>query len=230
MAPLSASSRSPSLLLALGDSVPAGSACACRPYPVLTARDVSAATHRRTRVSNEAVGGYTTEDVLQQLEPGSAVADSVRNANAVMIEVGANDVAHSDACGNDVACYQPEVTAMGDNLGAIVARVRELNPTPELPIVLLDYWSVWLGGDYAQQQGDAYVSAAKSLTGMVNDRIGSVATSTKSGSVDLRRAFRGPSDRWDETNLLARDGEHPNARGHHRIAGAVRRTIRVGRA
>ena len=40
-------------------------------------------------------------------------------------------------------------------------------------------------------------------------------------SVDLRTAFRGPDDAWDETHLLAPDGDHPNAAGHQRIAEAV---------
>jgi hypothetical protein len=30
-------------------------------------------------------------------------------------------------------------------------------------VVLLDYWSVWLGGQYAAAHRDAYVAAAKTM-------------------------------------------------------------------
>ena len=88
-------------------------------------------------------------------------------------------------------------------------------------MVLLDYWSVWLGGEYATAQGQAYVDAATAVTTSVNDTIHAVARATGSSYVDLRTAFRGPDDAWDETHLLAPDGEHPNAAGHERIAEAV---------
>ena len=92
-------------------------------------------------------------------------------------------------------------------------------------MVLLDYWSVWLGGQYAAEQGQAYVDAATAVTTSVNDTIRTIAGSTGSVSVDLRTAFRGPDDTWDETHLLAPDGDHPNAAGHQRIAEAVAQAV-----
>jgi len=88
----------------------------------------------------------------------------VRKADVVEIEVGANDVAYSGSCGTAVACYQPMIPAMHQNLAEIVARVRELTEGHPVLLVLVDYWSVWLGGQYAEARGPAYVDAAEAVT------------------------------------------------------------------
>lgn len=86
---------------------------------------------------------------------------------------------------------------------------------------MLDYWSVWLGGQYAQERGEAYVAAAAAVTNDVDTAIKRVASQTGSGYVDLRAAFKGPDYSYDETHYLAGDGDHPNAAGHQKIASAV---------
>src|SRR5262252_1814278 len=47
-------------VVALGDSVPHGTACNCTPYPQLTATDLSASTKKKILAENDAVGGATT--------------------------------------------------------------------------------------------------------------------------------------------------------------------------
>jgi hypothetical protein len=58
--------------------------------------------------TNDAVAGYTTGDVLRQLD-----------------SLGANDVAYSKSCGADVGCYAPRVPTIEQNLDAIVSRHDE---------------------------------------------------------------------------------------------------------
>ena len=206
---------------ALGDSVPHGTSCDCTPYPELTGAELTAPPDRTVTVTNDAVGGYTTADVLAQLESNAPVIDHVRTADVVEIEIGANDVAYSSTCGTSVACYQPTLPVVEKNLAEIVARVHDLTAGHQVLVVLLDYWSVWLGGQYAAAQGDAYVTAATDVTDQVNALIKATASTTSSAYVDLRAAFKGPDYTYDETHYLAPDGDHPNAAGHQQIAAAT---------
>jgi lysophospholipase L1-like esterase len=208
-------------LVALGDSVPAGTGCDCTPYPELSASELSPSGGPEVAVTNDAVAGFTTSDVLEQLDTASEVVlDDIRAADLIELQVGANDVAYSTTCGPDAACYLPEVPAIEANLRAIVARLHELASHP-VGVVLLDYWSVWLGGQYAAQQGPAYVAAADTVTGQVNAAVRDVASRTPSAYVDLKAAFKGPDYAYDETTYLAPDGDHPNAAGHQQIAAAL---------
>ena len=171
--------------------------------------------------TNDAVGGFTTADVLTQLRSDDDVISQVSKASVVEIEVGANDVAYSGSCGTSVVCYQPRIRSTQQNLDEIVARVRDLTAGRPVLLVLLDYWSVWLGGQYAEARGPAYVDAAEEVTDQVNNVIKTTAANSGAAYVDLRAAFKGPNYAYDETRYLASDGDHPNPAGHEQIAAAV---------
>jgi lysophospholipase L1-like esterase len=205
--------------------VPHGTNCGCTPYPQLTASGLATTTGQKLTAANDAVGGYTTSDVLHQLRSDTAVIDRVRTADVVEIEVGANDVAYSASCGTNTDCYAAKIPAIQTNLAAIVARVHELTSTHKVLVVLLDYWSVWLGGRYAAAKGEAYVDAAATATDDVDTTIKSTAAMTESAYVDLRAAFKGPDYAYDETHYLSNDGDHPNAAGHQQIADATEAVI-----
>lgn len=212
-------------IVAVGDSVPRGSNCDCRPYPPLSADGLTASTGQTVTATNDSVAGTTTSGVLKQLNSDTAVIDHVRKADAIEIEVGANDVGYSSSCGSTVSCYAPKIPTIEKNLDAIVARVHQLTAGHKILVVLLDYWSVWLGGQYAAARGTAYVNAAAEVTDQVNTVIKSTAAQTGSAYVDLRAAFKGPDYTYDETHYLSSDGDHPNAAGHQQIATATESVI-----
>ena len=213
-------------IVALGDSVPSGYHCNCTPYPQLSASGLVTTTGQTITATNDAVAGSTTSNVLEQLSSDSTVIDHVKKADAVEINVGANDVPYNGkSCGNSVACYAPLVTSMQKNLASIASRVHDLTSGHKALVVLLDYWSIWLGGTYARQKGHDYVSAARQMTAQVDAAIKATANQSGAAYVSERRAFTGPSFGFIESHYLATDGEHPNAKGHQAIATATEAAI-----
>jgi acyl-CoA thioesterase I len=213
-------------IVALGDSVPSGYNCNCTAYPALSATGLTATTGQTVTATNDAVAGHTTTDVLQQVNSDDSVIDHVRNADAVEINVGANDIPfNTNSCGTSVECYEPLVSHVQKNLAAIVSRVDQLTSGRKVLVVLLDYWSIWLGGTYARDRGHAYVSAARMMTAQVDTAIKTTATQSGSAYVSERDAFKGPSFGYIESHYLASDGEHPNAAGHQAIATATETEI-----
>ena len=216
-----------SAITTLGDSVPSGAACKCTPYPQLTAANIARVTGHAVRSFNDSVAGFVSGDVIRQLQHDETAIRDVEKSDAVMIEVGANDIAFSSSCGTDISCYVSKLPKVTSNITNIVARVRRLTAGRHITVVLLDYWSVWLGGRYARARGPVYVGAARAVTLAFGTATRTIALDTGSVYVDLRTAFRGPDDDRDETKLLAGDGDHPNAEGHERIADAIVRTLQT---
>src|SRR4051812_35103984 len=214
-------------IVALGDSVPYGTACGCTPYPQLTGAGLSEDPGPRTLTINDSRPGYTTSDVLEQLQSDHTVRTHIGEAEALLVEVGANDVQYSATCGVDAHCYDGAVTAMSQRLQQIVTRISQLTAGHRLLVVLLDYWSVWLGGQYAAARGASYVNAAAYVTDEVNTVVKARAEASQAQYVDLRKAFKGPDYAYDETHYLASDGDHPNAAGHQQIADATVAAIRA---
>ena len=135
-------------LTALGDSVPYGTECKCIPYPRLTAADISHVARHSVKQMNDSVPGYTSEDVMDQLVNNRAVMFHVAVSQAVLVEVGANDVHYSATCKTNVACYDRRLPRLQHNLTAIAHRIDHLT-AGRVTLIMLDYWNVWLGGKYA---------------------------------------------------------------------------------
>lgn len=201
------------VLVALGDSVPAGTACACLPFPVRAARALGP-----TAVARDlARAGEDTPGLIAQLdEPGTTAV--LRRARAVTVTIGANDFdedsADDDRCGDPSACWADELAALRTSVPELLSRLDRL-VRPGVPVVVTGYWNVFRDGAVAAARGAAYVRSSAALTDVVNDVLAGAAHEAGAAYVDLAGPF---SRSGDVTALLADDGDHPNARGHRLIA------------
>lgn len=208
------------VVVALGDSVPAGTACNCSPYVDLVADAVASTQHARVTAVNLSVPGQTIGGLTSQLRSSSAAGELAR-ADVVLVTVGANDLEGEEQCTPDspTTCYagdlralQPAYVRMLDLLGATVS--------PRAKIVVTGYWNVFLDGAVATEKGATYVSNSRELTQAVNDVIAAAAETHSATYVDIFAPFKGAGDA-DDTALLAADGDHPDAAGHRVIAESI---------
>jgi lysophospholipase L1-like esterase len=194
-------------VVALGDSVPAGSACGCDPFP-----DLYAEAQHAVDV-NLAEPGYTTSDVIGQLPGDRSVLSS---AAEVLLMIGANDLAGAFD-GDDP--YAPAAARVKTNVVDIVTTIEKTN---RVPVIVLGYWNVVLDGQVAAREyGAAEVRDAQEATDLTNQALEEAATQTGAVYVSTVQAFHGDDGERDPTDLLAPDGDHPNAAGHAAIAALI---------
>jgi len=224
--PRAPATRGPYRVLALGDSVPAGSVCTCRPFPQIYGSLLRRRRATSVAVDNLAVGGLDTAGLIRQL--GRArYADSVRRSNVIVVTIGANDfgdhhrqVVDGRCGGGDTDCVADEVHALRAHLITVLTRIRALRGSGRTTVLVTGYWNVFQDGDVAVQQvGQTGLTASRRLTARANAVIQSVSRAEGTTYVDLFKAF----DRAGRslTSLLASDGDHPNADGHRLIAHAL---------
>lgn len=211
-------------VVALGDSVTAGTNCDCTSFPELYATGLEDREPVIVRLSDEGESGATSADLLAEL-PG--LKSELGQADTVLITIGANDfVDSSDAllglsCGgdDDLACTRTELTVLGQNLRAILAGIRVDRGGRPTTILVTGYWNVFEDGDVATHDyTGAGQAASVALTLAANEVIESSAVRSGARYVDLYAPFDGDSGERDPTRLLADDGDHPNAAGHQVIA------------
>ena len=207
-------SRAGPTVVAFGDSVPAGTACGCRPFPVLYARLLAPDGHS----VNLAKSGYTSADVRSQLATPVARA-AVRTADVLIVMIGANDIGDALGAGRGNTAYAKVADQVQRNVTAIVTTIRALRPAP---VLVIGYWNVAEDGDVGlADYGADGLADAISATTYVDDALVRAAAATGARYVDTTTAFKGGSGEEDPTDLLAPDGDHPNANGHRAIAAAA---------
>jgi len=209
----------PARLVVLGDSVAAGSACDCPGFGSVVAARQSAS------LTNEAAAGFTSADLLVQLQSPS-VDTALQSATAVVITIGANDFdaapANDPGCA-DLSCWATASTQLSTTLDQVMSRVDALVPSTAT-VVLTGYWNVFLDGAVGAAQGPTYVATSDALTRRVNSTVARVAAAHGNRYADTYTAFKGDGTR-DDTTLLAPDGDHPDTSGHRVIAAAVERAL-----
>jgi lysophospholipase L1-like esterase len=221
--------------LALGDSLAYGigaSDPASTGY-VAIVHDALAASQRYEEsgleLINLGVPGARSADLLipgGQLESALAEIEARRNDDepndieVISVDIGGNDllalVAPDSPCleGASVepcrAAFGEVLSAIDENLGEVVARLREA--APEAVIVVVDLYNPYSG------TGDPREPIAEVGVGQVNGVIGAVAAPSdlRITTASLFQLFAGRGNQW-----IAPDGIHPNDGGHRVIAEAV---------
>ena len=217
-----ATPMAPWTVLALGDSVPAGTACGCTPFPSLYANDVAELSGRSTTSVNLAQPGLTSAGLLAQLAPGSQASARVGQASVITVTIGANDFNYQPASScPQLACYAGQLAGMRANVANILRRVGAARAGTPTAVLVLGYWEVWEDGQVGADKGSDYMGVNDALTAAVNRDLAAVAAAATATYVDLQTTFhRSPGE--EDTDLLAPDGDHPNAAGHRAIAQTLR--------
>lgn len=221
-----AAAPTPHVVMALGDSVPSGARCNCRPFPQTYGALLSARTGEPVSVDNRAVGGLTTSGLLAQLHTPAFQA-AVRRADIFLVTIGANDfsdhhqqVVDGTCEAGDNDCVSDELTTMGEHLATALDIIRSLRGGQPTTLLVTGYWNVFQDGDVARRAyGESGLQASRQLTDRANAVIRSVAGSAGGQYVDIYQPFQ----RYGRaiTSLLAWDGDHPDAAGHRLIAHAL---------
>ena len=204
------------IVVTLGDSVPAGTACGCDPFPDRYARLLS--PHAVS--VNLAQPGNTSADVRTAVGDDAVRAD-LRRATIILIMVGANDLAAAFAGGRDDAAYEATAGQVETNVAATVDTVVQAHGTP-VTVLVLGYWNVVKDGAAGlAAYGAAGLASAHAATRYCDLALRRAAEQTGARYVPTTVAFRGDHRSRNPTNLLAPDGDHPNADGQEAIAEAV---------
>jgi lysophospholipase L1-like esterase len=211
------------VVVTLGDSVPAGAACGCDPFPDRYARLVSP-----TAVSvNLAQSGDTSADVLHEVADGDVRAD-LRRATVVLIMAGANDLAAAFDGGQDDGTYETSADQVEANVAATVDAVARAHGAP-VTVLVLGYWNVVKDGAVGlAAYGAAGLASAHAATRYCDLALQRAARQTGARYVPTTATFRGAHRTLDPTSLLAADGDHPNADGQQAIAEAVYAALPTG--
>jgi lysophospholipase L1-like esterase len=218
-------------VVGLGDSVTAGTACACQDFVRLYAAGLARRWHRVVHESNLGRGGLTSAGLLARLEGDPTVRSQVAAAEVVLVTIGANDLvpalhAWDEGSGQDQAtcggaCEDRDLDRVGRHVRDALREVRQLRGDRPTLVLVTTYWNVFEDGDVAAaDRGTEYLRWSDGLTRRLNEAIEQAARAENAVPVDLYAPFKADGRR-DPTPLLAGDGDHPNAAGHRLIASAL---------
>lgn len=210
-------------VVALGDSVPAGTACDCLGFVSDVAAALSAAAGRPAVTANLAEAGDTTTDVLTALDD-PATASAVDRADVVLVQIGANNLdddllSDPDCLHASAHCWDDPTAGVSRDLTRILAKVDAHLTRPGARVVVLGYWNVAVAGSVGRAHGSVYVQNSQRATAAINAAIRAAAASSGAVYIDTGAAF--DASELSETDLLAADGDHPNQLGHDVLATAV---------
>ena len=235
--PSSTLPRSALRIVGLGDSVTSGEHCACDDYVTGFGHLLQARDGVRVRVTDDGESGSTSDGLARELGSDKDLRTDVGRADVVVVTMGANDLApaltawRNGSC--PTRCSDPEIATMRVDLGRVLDTVQGLDPGrpggDHLRVLVTTYWNVFTDGrvaDKAERPG--YLAWSDDVTRRANAAIMQVAATHGATLVDLYAPFKGGGGA-DPTDLLAPDGDHPDAAGTALISRTVLAAYEAGR-
>jgi lysophospholipase L1-like esterase len=114
------------------------------------------------------------------------------------------------------------------DLGRVLDTVARLDGG-RARVLVTTYWNVFTDGDVARRaERPGYLAWSDALTRQANAAIAQVAATHGATLVDLYAPFKGDGS-TDPTDLLAADGDHPDAAGTALISRTVLAAYEAGR-
>ena len=234
--PSSTANRATLHVVGLGDSVTSGEHCDCDDYVTGFAKLLANRTGARVVAADDGESGSTSDGLADDLsghgKDDRLLQSDVAGAGVVVLTMGANDLGpaltawRSGSC--PASCYDPEVAQMETDLNRVLDRVRALNGG-HARVLVTTYWNVFTDGRVARKAERAgYLGWSDAVTRQANAAIVRVAAAHGATLVDLYGPFKGDGSQ-DPTDLLASDGDHPDAAGTAVISRAVLTAYEAGR-
>ncbi len=204
-------------IVALGDSITQGTGDPARGGYAARVADALRTRTREVLLTNLAVPGDETADLLRAIESPEA-RPQLQRADLFLISAGGNDLTHALRALTGDQTREPEVVIerARANLRAAITRLRALNPTAAIRLL-------GLYNPFEVLPGEAERARTQLLEWNVAIEQATLASDNVL-VVPIADAFAGRPDR------LAGDHYHPGARGHAVIADRVLATLPEGDA
>lgn len=209
--------------VALGDSLATG-AGASTSYVAEYAAALEARTRTDIEVTNLAVNGWTSTDLLEAITGDEAMRTAVAGADLVTVDIGANDLLGqlpyyaSGNCGGDdnLQCLRDAIGQVEQQWATILDEIIALRDGNVGGIATIDLYQPFVGNPRVADDLDVLRPVMADLNAVLAE----VATARDIPVATVHEAFHGADGTGDpnETFLISVDGLHPSNAGHQAIA------------
>lgn len=179
-------------------------------------------------LSNDAVPGHTTENLLWVICNREIAKNDIKKADLISISICGNDVIHfiqkADSTtlldimfnGVNAVAVKEAVEKISFNLEGICKEIRDLNA--DAPIIFQTQYNPL----YANEQYSAYAPFAEQLVPVVSEVFDNLCKDFKNVYIaDVYSAFDNYYKDTGRYDIIQSDGIHPSEKGHALIAEVV---------
>jgi lysophospholipase L1-like esterase len=218
-------SAPPVVYTALGDSIATG-IWSPTGYVGMYSQHLASDVGPAVQLTNLAVNGWTTSDLLAALRTNETIRSAVRSSDVVTVSVGGNDLLQArgryvrGACGGPANedCLRDTTDRILANWDAILDEILTIMGPRPSAIRTMDVYNPYTGVDAA------YQPVLKPFLDEINADLCLSAELRGIPCARVYAAFNGPNGEEDpiQKALIAFDGIHPSNRGHALIADLLR--------